>query len=200
MRSGLCFFCVTLVVLGFIEVCTGARLKLNFYRKTCPQFEKIVKNITWSRVASEPRIGAKLLRVHYHDCFVRGCDASFLLDSNATSIAEKEARPNLSVLGYGVIDDIKSRLEEVCPEIVSCGRLRCSFLSRAHTIGVSHCGVLGRRLFNFTGKGDTDPSIEPTYAEFLRTKCSNPTPATTIEMDPQGSLSFDSHYYRSLNF
>ncbi|PIA39440.1 hypothetical protein AQUCO_02600114v1 [Aquilegia coerulea] len=261
MRSSFYFCCVTLVVLALIEVCTGAGLKLNFYCKTCPQFEKIVKNITWSRVASDPRMGAKLLRVHYHDCFVRGCDASLLLDSTSTNVAEKEARPNLSVLGFDVIDDIKTRLEEECPETVSCadivalaardavsfqykrpmwkvwtGRrdgnislateanndnlpsassnfttLRQLFarkglsvmdlvaLSGAHTIGVSHCGVLGRRLFNFTGKGDVDPSIEPSYAEILRTKCSSPTRETTIDMDPESSLSFDSHYYRILN-
>lgn len=65
-----------------------------------------------------------------------------------------------------------------------------------HTIGVAHCGAFSRRLFNFTGKGDADPSLNATYAGMLKTKCPNPAnPATTVEMDPQSSLSFDSHYY-----
>lgn len=68
--------------------------------------------------------------------------------------------------------------------------------SGAHTIGVSHCGAFSRRLYNFTGKGDADPSLNATYATFLRTQCPNPAnPATTVEMDPQSSLSFDSNYF-----
>jgi peroxidase len=71
-------------------------------------------------------------------------------------------------------------------------------LSGAHTIGDAHCGTFSRRLYNFTGKGDADPSLNAAYAATLRTQCPNPaTPGatTTVEMDPQSSLSFDNHYY-----
>ena len=34
--------------------------------------------------------------------------------------AEKEAIPNKSVSGYEIIDEIKAKLEEECPETVSC--------------------------------------------------------------------------------
>ena len=53
-------------------------------------------------------------------CMLQGCDASVLLDSTTNTTAEKDASPNLSLSGYDVIDDIKARLEEECPEIVSC--------------------------------------------------------------------------------
>ncbi|KAL2459216.1 Peroxidase 24 [Forsythia ovata] len=60
--------------------------------------------------------------------------------------------------------------------------------------------AFSRRLFNFTGKGDTDPSLDPTYAETLKCQCPNPAnPATTVEMDPQSSLSFDTHYFAAVN-
>ncbi|KAL2469992.1 Peroxidase 24 [Abeliophyllum distichum] len=73
-------------------------------------------------------------------------------------------------------------------------------LSGAHTIGVAHCGAFSRRLFNFTGKGNTDPSLDPTYAETLKSQCPNPAnPATTVEMDPQSSLSFDTRYFATVN-
>lgn len=51
----------------------------------------------------------------------QGCDASLLLDSVAGEAAsEKEARPNLSLVGFEIIDEIKSRLEHQCPKTVSC--------------------------------------------------------------------------------
>ncbi|KAG9136161.1 hypothetical protein Leryth_003778 [Lithospermum erythrorhizon] len=72
-------------------------------------------------------------------------------------------------------------------------------LSGAHTIGVAHCGAFSRRLFNFTGKDDMDPSLDPIYGEQLKKICPLPTNAATIvEMDPHSSLSFDTNYFNIL--
>lgn len=72
-------------------------------------------------------------------------------------------------------------------------------LSGAHTLGVAHCGAFSSRLYNFTGKGDTDPSLDPAFAASLKAKCPNPpNPATTVELDPQSSGSFDARFYRAL--
>ncbi|OMO58473.1 Plant peroxidase [Corchorus olitorius] len=51
----------------------------------------------------------------------RGCDASVLLDDTEDFVGEKTAPPNLNSLrGFEVIDAIKSELESVCPQTVSC--------------------------------------------------------------------------------
>ncbi|KAF2287645.1 hypothetical protein GH714_002086 [Hevea brasiliensis] len=55
--------------------------------------------------------------MHFHDCFVHGCDASILIDGANT---EKTAGPNLLLRGYEVIDDAKTKLEAACPGVVSC--------------------------------------------------------------------------------
>lgn len=69
----------------------------------------------------------------------------------------------------------------------------------AHTIDVAHCGAFSKRLYNFTGNDDMDPSLNATYAETLKKLCPNPAnPATTIEMDPSSSTSFDSNYFNIL--
>lgn len=69
----------------------------------------------------------------------------------------------------------------------------------AHTIGVGHCIVISNRLYNFTGKGDQDPSLDPAYAKLLKTKCPNPNDfTTTVEMDPGSFQNFDSNYYTIL--
>ncbi|GAB4843542.1 hypothetical protein Ancab_013504 [Ancistrocladus abbreviatus] len=69
-------------------------------------------------------------------------------------------------------------------------------LSGGHTIGISHCAPVVPRLYNFNGNGGTDPSLDPTYAAYLKKICPpRPNPATVLGMDPNSTLSFDSHYY-----
>ena len=51
---------------------------------------------------------------------MQGCDGSVLLNSTQNNVAEKDAPPNQSLRGFGVIDRIKARLEKACPNTVSC--------------------------------------------------------------------------------
>lgn len=46
-------------------------LKMGFYQERCPNVETIVRDIVLNRTATNPSLGAGLLRLHYHDCFVR---------------------------------------------------------------------------------------------------------------------------------
>ncbi|KAK3434708.1 peroxidase 20 [Eucalyptus grandis] len=96
-------------------------LVLGYYQEKCPLLEEIVRHSVERAVYREPRMAASLLRVHFHDCFVMGCDASVLLDSFDGMVSEKQAVPNLNSLrGFEVIDEIKYNLEEACPYTVSC--------------------------------------------------------------------------------
>ncbi|KAH7843747.1 hypothetical protein Vadar_020312 [Vaccinium darrowii] len=247
---------VIVVVLGISGDCY-AQLQDGYYTKSCPQAEAISRNVTWQFVGANPAMAAKLLRLHFHDCFVRGCEASVLLNSTANNTAEQAAFPNLSLGGFNIIDAIKTALENACPGIVSCAdivalaardavsyqfnyslwevqtgrkdgtvslasevlaelpspamnftQLKASFanktlgvkdltvLSGGHTIGVAQCAIFGNRVFNFTGKGDSDPTLSPKYVAFLKTKCNGEFDlATTVPMDPGSGLAFDTHYY-----
>ncbi|KAJ6294602.1 hypothetical protein OIU76_022645 [Salix suchowensis] len=68
----------------------------------------------------DPKVPARVLRMFFHDCFIRGCDASILLDSTPGNQAEKDGPPNVSVRSFYAIDDAKARLEMACPHTVSC--------------------------------------------------------------------------------
>ncbi|GKE50648.1 peroxidase 24-like protein, partial [Tanacetum coccineum] len=101
----------------------GRGMKMRYYAKRCGSVsvENTVRGIVWSKAAADPSLAAKLLRLHYHDCFVRGCDGSILLDpTQNNTTTEKTAGPNRSVSGYEVIDEVKTKLEADCPGIVSC--------------------------------------------------------------------------------
>ncbi|XWS31647.1 hypothetical protein CRYUN_Cryun23aG0094300 [Craigia yunnanensis] len=246
-----------IVVFGVLGTCQGGGIRKNYYKVSCPQAEEIIKKATEKYVAKNPTLPAKFLRMHFHDCFVRGCDASLLLNSTSNNTAEKQAIPNLTLSGFNIIDDIKAEVEKKCPGVVSCAdvlalaaRDSVSFkfqrplwevltgrrdgrmsrisealtnipspfsnftslvrnfaskgldvhdlvvLSGGHTIGIGHCNTFSNRLYNFTGRGDQDPSLNAVYAAFLKTKCRSLRDNTTIvEMDPRSSLKFDNHYY-----
>ncbi|KAJ8483645.1 hypothetical protein OPV22_016130 [Ensete ventricosum] len=93
-------------------------------------------------------MGASILRLFFHDCFVNGCDASVLLDDTPTMIGEKNALGNANSLrGYEVIDAIKSRVEAACRSTVSCADILALAARDAVTLlgGPSWTVLLGRR-------------------------------------------------------
>ncbi|KAK7264383.1 hypothetical protein RJT34_31992 [Clitoria ternatea] len=142
---------VLVIVLSVISVITcssNAQLSPNFYAKTCPNLQTIVRNGMRQAVAKEARLAASILRLFFHDCFVNGCDASILLDDTATFTGEKNAAPNRnSARGFEVIDSIKSNVEVACNATVSCADI-LALATRDGVVllgGPSWIVALGRR-------------------------------------------------------
>ncbi|WOK95550.1 hypothetical protein Cni_G04257 [Canna indica] len=244
------------VALCLSATTTEAQLRVGFYSCICPQAELIVRQEVNKAVRANPGIAAGLLRLHFHDCFVRGCDASVLIDSTRGNTAEKDTIPNSSLRGFEVIDSAKRRLEAVCRRKVSCsdilafaardsiahykgiayqvpagrrdGRVSKAaevidlpppmfnltlltpfftkkglsqddmiVLSGAHTVGISHCPSFAARLYNFSGAGTTDPSLDCGYAAQLKRRCP-PRSNNVVPMDPPSPITFDTSYYRNL--
>jgi len=48
----------------------GGGLSTSFYSKKCPNVQSIVRAGMASAVAAEKRMGASILRMFFHDCFV----------------------------------------------------------------------------------------------------------------------------------
>jgi len=56
----------------------SAQLASNFYGTSCPSVLSVIKSAVDSAVSNEARMGASLLRLHFHDCFVNAsCLPSF---------------------------------------------------------------------------------------------------------------------------
>ncbi|CAO2185044.1 unnamed protein product [Urochloa humidicola] len=205
-------------------------------------------------------MAASLVRLHFHDCFVQGCDASLLLDNSTGIVSEKGSNPNRnSARGFEVIDEIKVALESACPGTVSCadilalaardstllvggpywdvplGRrdsLGASIqgsnndipapnntlptiitkfkrqgldlvdvvvLSGAHTIGLSRCTSFRQRLYNQSGNGVADFTLDASYAAYLRTGCpSSGGDNNLFPLDFVSPAKFDNFYFKNL--
>ncbi|KAB1227937.1 Peroxidase N [Morella rubra] len=258
-------FCMLLLV-------ARSQLTSDFYKTTCPNLLSIVRKEVQSAIKTEMRMAASLLRLHFHDCFVNGCDASILLDG---SDGEKFAGPNLnSARGFEVIDQIKSSVESACSGVVSCadilaiaardsvllvssnrflwvdlgiilsggpswkvllGRrdalvanqtganngLPSPFetldeiinkfanvglnvtdvvsLSGGHTIGLARCVTFNNRLFNFSGTGAADSTMDTSMASDLENLCPvNGDGNKTTALDRNSTDLFDNHYFQNL--
>ncbi|KAJ1259112.1 hypothetical protein BS78_10G128400 [Paspalum vaginatum] len=93
-----------------------AQLEVGYYSKTCPNVEAIVREEMEKIMSVAPSLAGPLLRLHFHGCFVRGCDASVLLNATGSNLAEKDAEPNRSLRGFGSVDKVKAKLEAACPQ------------------------------------------------------------------------------------
>nr|CAD1829364.1 unnamed protein product [Ananas comosus var. bracteatus] len=190
----------------FLSILAEAQLlQVGFYSKTCPNVEDIVRKEMTEILSVAPSLAGPLLRLHFHDCFVRGCDGSVLLDSTKNNVAEKDADPNKSLRDSG--DAVWLSKGPSWPVWTGRrdGRVKglsvkdLAVLSGGHTLGTSHCSSFSERLYNFTGKDnlhDVDPALDKEYVPKLRARCSLTDNTTIVEMDPGSFRTFDTSYYK----
>ncbi|XP_077242858.1 peroxidase RIP1-like [Tasmannia lanceolata] len=116
------FFFQLLVMFLLATTAFSQGLSPTFYKKICPKALPAIRKVVEEAVQKERRMGASLLRLHFHDCFVNGCDGSILLDDTDKIDGEKNALPNRnSARGFDVVDKIKSAVDIVCGgPVVSC--------------------------------------------------------------------------------
>ncbi|GAA0171124.1 peroxidase [Lithospermum erythrorhizon] len=112
-------FASLFIALFMFSTYQTSALSSNYYDKTCPNAEYAITKIVRDATKKDSTVPAALLRLHFHDCFIRGCDASVLLSSKKNT-AEKDGPANLSLHAFFVIDAAKKVIEDLCPGVVSC--------------------------------------------------------------------------------
>ncbi|KAL9380165.1 hypothetical protein Peur_028647 [Populus x canadensis] len=153
-----------------ILIPVSAQLTPDFYDKVCPQALPIIRKITKQAIRREPRMGASLLRMHFHDCFVNGCDGSVLLDDTANFTGEKTALPNLNSLrGFEVVDQIKSAINQACSaNVVSCADILAVAARDSVNLlgGPAYKVLLGRRDSRTASQNDANTNLPPPFFNF----------------------------------
>ncbi|XP_031258607.1 peroxidase 45-like [Pistacia vera] len=248
------------LLLSLLLTSASAQLREDFYKTSCPNVESLVRSAVQKKFQQTFVTAPATLRLYFHDCFVRGCDASVML---ANSSPEKDHPDDISLAGDGFDTVIKAKaaIDSVpqCRNKVSCAdilalatrdvvsltggpfykvelgrrdgristkasvqrrlphpefnldQLNSMFashgltqtdmiaLSGAHTLGFSHCSKFFNRLYNFSTKNKTDPTINPNYASQLKGMCpKNVDPRIAINMDPSTPQQFDNAYFKNL--
>ncbi|KAK3134472.1 hypothetical protein QOZ80_6AG0549640 [Eleusine coracana subsp. coracana] len=78
-RQSMSMVMVVVVVLAATASTAAAQLSQNYYASTCPNVETLVRGAVTKKLQETFNAAPGTLRLFFHDCFVRGCDASVLL-------------------------------------------------------------------------------------------------------------------------
>jgi peroxidase len=62
---------VQAIVLLAVAAAASAQLSATFYDSSCPRALGTIRSAVTAAVNRDPRMGASLLRLHFHDCFVQ---------------------------------------------------------------------------------------------------------------------------------
>ncbi|BBN11762.1 peroxidase [Marchantia polymorpha subsp. ruderalis] len=149
-----------------VVAAVDAQLSESFYAAKCPKGPAKVAEVIKSWVARDRTLAPALLRLHFHDCFVRGCDGSVLLDGPKS---EKNAGGNKgSLRGFDVIDDVKAKVEALCPGVVSCSDILALAARDAIVAmgGTNWTVPLGRRDGVLSIQSEADADLPSPFASF----------------------------------
>ncbi|KAG6555736.1 hypothetical protein Mapa_002975 [Marchantia paleacea] len=159
----------TFGVLVVMACSVDAQLSTRFYNTRCPNLTARVDEIIRGHIRRDRTMAPALLRLHFHDCFVRGCDASVLLNNPRGGRGEKEAIGNkFSIRGFEIIDDVKTIIEAMCPGVVSCADILAISARDAMRAfgGIDWAVPLGRRDGTITSAAEANRDLPTPFGNF----------------------------------
>ncbi|KAB5530217.1 hypothetical protein DKX38_020298 [Salix brachista] len=177
---GLCFY---MLLLGLVH----AQLSTNFYAATCPNALSAIRTAVLKAVSKEHRMGASLLRLHFHDCFLSGPSWTVQLgrrDSTTASFAAANSDLPSPLMDLSDLITSFSNKGFTAKEMVA--------LSGSHTIGQARCLMFRNRVYNET-------TLDSTLATSLKSSCPGTGSDDSLSsLDAVTPVTFDNSYFKNL--
>ncbi|XP_062178512.1 peroxidase 16-like [Phragmites australis] len=122
-RLRLAFVAAAVVSAAFMSPSAVAQLRPDYYASICPNLETIVRGSVQQSMAKSPISAPAALRLFFHDCVVRGCDASIMIvNSNGDDEWRNSDNQSLKPDGFQTILNAKAAVDSdpQCRYKVSC--------------------------------------------------------------------------------
>ncbi|KAL2634473.1 hypothetical protein R1flu_005952 [Riccia fluitans] len=149
-----------------------------------------VRSAVSNALQSDPRAGAKLKRMFFHDCFVQLPSQAggpmwegevSRRDSTTASLSEANNLPSRSWTAAQQIRAFQAKGLNT-NDLVA--------LSGAHTFGKASCNLFQSRL------SSSDPSMDATFRSIPQSSCG--TASAMVDLDQGTPVTFDTQYYTNL--
>ncbi|XP_075636637.1 cationic peroxidase 1-like [Castanea sativa] len=182
-------FCLSFPLLvGMVS----AQLSSDFYATSCPNALSTIKSAVESAVSSEARMGASLLRLHFHDCIV---NLSAPIWSWPVDLGRRDSTTASSAVVYSNIPNPTLDLSGLINAFSNKGFTASEMVAlsgRSHKIGQATSGNFQTRIYNET-------NIDSLYVTLLKSnRPSTGGDSNLAPLDVTSPTSFDTAYYTNL--
>ncbi|KAK6277915.1 hypothetical protein POUND7_018238, partial [Theobroma cacao] len=181
------------VILMFSVSSPVRALSSNYYDHTCPQLESIVTSVVKKAMSNDRTVPAALLRMHFHDCFIRSGGPTWEVPKGRKdgriSLATETRQLPASTFNISQLQQNFAQRGLSIEDLVA--------LSGGHTLGFSHCSSFQNRIHSFNATLDVDPTMKPSFAAKLRSVCPahNKVQNAGSPLD-SSTFVFDNAYYK----
>nr|ACN97181.1 peroxidase [Populus trichocarpa]AHL39145.1 class III peroxidase [Populus trichocarpa] len=138
-----------------------SELQFNYYAQSCPRAEEIIKEQVIKLYNKHGNTAVSWVRNLFHDCIVKSCDASLLLETVNGIESEKASQRSLGMRNFKYVNTIKAALESECPVTVSCADI----VALSARDGIVMLG--GPRVEMKTGRRDSTESYGAVVEDFI---------------------------------
>ncbi|KAL6603223.1 hypothetical protein ACP70R_043584 [Stipagrostis hirtigluma subsp. patula] len=152
---------------ALVSPCAVAQLRTDYYASICPNLETIVRSSVRQSMAQSPISAPAALRLFFHDCAVRGCDASIMIvNSNGDDEWRNTDNQSLKQEGFQTILNAKAAVDSdpQCRYKVSCSDILA--LAARESVYQSGGPNYQVELGRYDGKVSTRDSVVLPHANF----------------------------------
>ncbi|KAI3983396.1 hypothetical protein MKX01_013463 [Papaver californicum] len=96
-------------------------IRLYYYSESCPRAEEIIKQEVTKLYHIHGNTAVSWVRNLFHDCMVKSCDASLLLENTSEGLLSEKMSPrSFGMRNFKYVNTIKKAVEKECAMTVSC--------------------------------------------------------------------------------